>query len=381
MKQLTVGARAVIGLDGFEALLTSLARDGYELFGPTVRDGAIVLGPLSGVDALPRGVGDEQAPGGYRLRAREDGALFGFATPMHALKRLFLAPRATLFTSRRTEAGVTVEAPPPPKKRLALVGARACELAALALQDKALWHGPHADADYAARRQDVFVFAVHCSSPGGTCFCASMGTGPRATAGFELAATELLADGHSLLVEVGTERGAAALARIDSRPPTGEELQAARAILDVAAQRMGRQLDTRGLRDLLFANLEHPRWDELATRCLACANCTMSCPTCFCTTTEDTTDLSGAVATRARRWDSCFTADFAWVHGGTVRPSVRARYRQWLTHKLAGWFDQFGASGCVGCGRCITWCPSGIDLTQEVAAIRAQPVANGRGHG
>lgn len=95
----------------------------------------------------------------------------------------------------------------------------------------------------------------------------------------------------------------------------------------------------------------------------------MVCPTCFCTGVEDVTALAGDVTERVRKWDSCFTADFSYQHGGVVRESTKSRYRQWLTHKLSSWVDQFGSSGCVGCGRCITWCPTGIDLTAEVAAI------------
>ncbi len=33
--------------------------------------------------------------------------------------------------------------------------------------------------------------------------------------------------------------------------------------------------------------LEHSRWDDVAARCLTCGNCTMVCPTCFCSTVED----------------------------------------------------------------------------------------------
>jgi Fe-S-cluster-containing hydrogenase component 2 len=136
-------------------------------------------------------------------------------------------------------------------------------------------------------------------------------------------------------------------------------------------------MDVTGLPELLARNLEHPRWDDVASRCLACANCTMACPTCFCSTVEDTTDLTGDHAERWRSWDSCFTMDFSHVHGGSVRTSTRARYRQWLTHKLSTWHAQFGTSGCVGCGRCITWCPVAIDLTQEVAAIRGSEGSHG----
>jgi ferredoxin len=155
---------------------------------------------------------------------------------------------------------------------------------------------------------------------------------------------------------------------------------AAAAVVAQTASQMGRSLDTAGIKELLQGNPNHPRWDEVAERCLTCGNCTMVCPTCFCTTVEDHNDLTGTSAERVRKWDSCFTLDFSYVHGGSVRNSNKSRYRQWMTHKLASWIDQFGTSGCVGCGRCVTWCPVGIDITAEVAAIRATPQAAKGGH-
>jgi len=132
---------------------------------------------------------------------------------------------------------------------------------------------------------------------------------------------------------------------------------------------MGRHLDTEGLKERLDRSYEVPHWDEVAKRCLACGNCTMVCPTCFCATMEDTGDLGNTLTERRRVWDSCFSIEFSYVHGGSVRTSAGARYRQWITHKLAAWHHQFGVSGCVGCGRCITWCPAGIDITAEAAAV------------
>jgi ferredoxin len=129
-------------------------------------------------------------------------------------------------------------------------------------------------------------------------------------------------------------------------------------------------MDTGDLPDLLYGNLDSPQWDLIAQRCLSCTNCTMVCPTCFCVDVQDLSDLSGQNTERQRIWDSCFNTDFSHVHGGNTRPNIRSRYRQWLTHKLASWVDQFGELGCVGCGRCITWCPVGIDLTEEITAIR-----------
>jgi sulfhydrogenase subunit beta (sulfur reductase) len=361
----------VVDREGLGAILDALIATGHELVGPRVHEDAIVLDTLRGVEDLPCGVGDEQAPGTYRLRARGDRALFGYAASPHSYKRELLPPRVELVQIRRTSAGLAVQAPSRSVRKRAFVGVRACELAAIAVQDHVLRDGVHADADYRARRSDVFVLAVHCGAPAGTCFCASMGTGPRARSGFDLAATEVLEGEHRFVIEIGSEAGAAILARVASRPATGEDTAAATRVTDEATGQMGRTMPAAGLRDLLIGNLDHPRWQEVADRCLGCANCTMACPTCFCTNIDDTTDLGGEVATRTRRWDSCFTAEFAYVHGGSVRPSLRARYRQWMTHKLATWHDQFGESGCVGCGRCITWCPVGIDITEEVAAIRA----------
>jgi ferredoxin len=232
--------------------------------------------------------------------------------------------------------------------------------------------GPEPDPCYAARRSAAFVIAVNCTAPGGTCFCVSMGTGPRANAGFDLSLTELTDGDHRFLVEVGSADGDAVLAEIARAEASAADVDGAEALVADAASRMGRSMDAIGLRELLAASYEHPRWDEVAERCLTCANCTLVCPTCFCATVEDVTDLTGDHTERWRRWDSCFTADFSYIHGGSVRASGRSRYRQWLTHKLGTWHDQFGESGCVGCGRCITWCPVGIDLTEEIAALRGQ---------
>jgi len=368
-----IGSRVVVDRHGFGAILEALVETGHELLGPTVRDGAIVLDRLRGVDELPRGVGDEQAPGHYRLRERGDAALFGYAASPHSYKRDLLPPGVPLVQIRRSaDGGLSVAAPPPPARKIAYIGARGCELAAIAVQDRVLRDGAHADADYRARRDGVFVLAVHCGAPAGTCFCVSMDTGPRARGGYDLGATEVLDGEHRFVIDIASEAGQAIVERVVCRAAEPGDVAAAEQVIAAAAGQMGRTMPTAGLRDLLLGNLEHPRWQMVADRCLGCANCTMACPTCFCTNIDDTTDLSGETAIRSRRWDSCFTADFAYVHGGSVRPSLRARYRQWLTHKLASWHDQFGTSGCVGCGRCITWCPVGIDITAEIAALSEQ---------
>jgi sulfhydrogenase subunit beta (sulfur reductase) len=364
-------AALVIDVAGLQALMDGLLRRGYTVVGPTVQGGAVVHAPVTSVDELPRGIGDTQDAGSYRLRDRGDGAFFGFTAAADSWKGFLFPARRLLWRSEGADPPEAVDEPPP---AYAFLGVRSCDLHAIEIQDRVFGERAVVDPDYAARRQRSFVVAVTCTTPGGTCFCVSMGTGPRPDLGFDVALTELLdGHGHRFLAEPGSAAGAELLAEVPSRPASATEESAAAAVADDAAGRMGRTLDTTGIRELLYANAEHPRWDDAASRCLSCTNCTLVCPTCFCATVEDTTDLLGATVERAAVWDSCFTADHSALHGTPVRASTRGRYRQWLTHKLASWIDQFGTSGCVGCGRCITWCPVGIDITEEVAAIRDTP--------
>jgi ferredoxin len=366
--------RAVIGADGLDDLIAALQRRGFHVVGPRVRDGAIVYDDIESSGDLPIGWTEEQEAGRYRLERRADDARFGFAVGPHSWKQFLFPPRIRLWGARRDGNGVaTIDAGPDGSTPLAFIGVRSCELHAIGIQDRVFVGGTYVDADYATRRDGAFFVAVNCSEPGGTCFCVSMGTGPRAESGFDLALTELLDGEHRFLVEVGTERGAEVLAEIPHDRAGSADVDAATSVVESTAARMGRSMETFDLRELLLRNLEHPRWDEVAGRCLTCGNCTMVCPTCFCTSVDDTTDLSGEAA-RWRVWDTCFSVDYSYIHGGSIRPTNRSRYRQWMTHKLATWHDQFGSSGCVGCGRCITWCPVGIDITEEVAAIRATEV-------
>jgi ferredoxin len=349
-----------------------LARRGYRVIGPTVRDGAIVYDTIARLDDLPVGWTDQQDGGRYRLQRRGDAALFGYAVGPHSWKRFLHPPIQRLWQARRDATGFAVIESGEEVQPLAFIGVRACELHAIAIQDRVFLSGQHLDNSYKNQRDQVFIVAVNCGEAGGTCFCVSMEAGPKAEAGFDLALTEII-DGnrHLFLLAVGSAAGEDVAKDLSARLATQHEIEAAERVIAQTASQMGRKLDTGGLKELLQANPEHPRWDEVAQRCLTCGNCTNVCPTCFCTTVEDTTDLSGTTAERVRRWDSCFTLDFSYIHGGTVRNSARSRYRQWMTHKLAHWIDQFGSSGCVGCGRCITWCPVGIDITEEAAAIRA----------
>lgn len=367
----------LLNLQQIGLLIKALIRRGYQVIGPTIRDGAIVYDDVTSVEDLPKGWTDVQQAGKYELKRRSDDALFGYNVGPHAWKKFLFPSQTRLWKAQRTKNSFQVVPEEPKPAKVAFVGVRACELQAMGIQDKVLVEGAYADPNYKARRQNIFIVAVNCTQAGGTCFCESMGTGPHVAAGYDVALTELSNGQHTFVTQAGSRAGAQLLADVPSQEAGEADINAARAVVDQAAKHMGRSLQTNGLKELLYRNAENPRWDTIATRCLSCANCTMVCPTCFCSTIEDLTDLAGQEAERIRKWDSCFVTDFSYIHGGSVRATVRSKFRQWMMHKLAYWSDQFGTSGCVGCGRCITWCPVGIDITEEARALREWEVPPG----
>jgi sulfhydrogenase subunit beta (sulfur reductase) len=355
-------------------LFELLKAGGYDIFGPVARDGAILYDQIERVEDMPIGWHDKQEKGTYRLEKTAEPTVFAYAAGPQSWKKFLHPPEYLLWKGRRTENGFELlkDAEQQPQKRKpAFIGVRSCELNAILIQDKVFLKGQSVDALYKSVREDAFIVAVNCTHPGGTCFCASMGTGPKAKDAFDISLIEIFSeDRHYFIAEAGSSKGEEVLKQMPAQPAQEDESAAGEVVLERSAEKMGRKLDTTNIKELLYTNSDNPVWDEVANRCLSCGNCTMVCPTCFCSTVEDRTDLTGNHTERWSKQDSCFSLDFSYIHGGPVRSTVRSRYRQWMTHKLATWIDQFDTSGCVGCGRCITWCPVGIDITEELAAIR-----------
>ncbi|MCS6830988.1 MAG: 4Fe-4S dicluster domain-containing protein [Armatimonadota bacterium] len=364
--------RFVLFAARLQDLFDSLKRHGYQIIAPVVSDDAIVYQPVDSVEELPAGFTDEQRPGMYRLKRRADKAFFGYVVGPHSWKRYLYPPLQRLWQAKRNESSdLQVVHDREQPARYAFVGVRACELAAIMVQDRVLLGEHYRDEHYQQRRENVLLVAVNCTHPAGNCFCASMNTGPRVRSGYDIALTEVLdSKSHFFVVEIGSERGNTVLQGVEMQTVTEEQWQQAQQVLEGATKRILKSMDITDIKELLYRHLDSAHWESVAKRCLTCSNCTMVCPTCFCHTVEDTTNLHGTVAERWRKWDSCFHIDFSYIHGSPVRVSEASRYRQWITHKLGWWQDQFGTSGCVGCGRCITWCPVGIDITEEISALR-----------
>ncbi|MDO9348238.1 MAG: 4Fe-4S dicluster domain-containing protein, partial [Anaerolineales bacterium] len=359
-RHLAIGSVVSLPKTELDALMAGLRQNDYQTVGPRLKDEGLVYAGIESLADLPRGVISEQAAGKFRLVQTGQERYFDIIPGGQSWKQFLFPPRQTLFTARKDGRWrITPDGEPAP--RYALIGVRACELAAIEIQDRAFMREDYADPIYRARRRNLFIVAVNCLRPAGTCFCVSLGNGPRAERGYDLCLTEL---DDVFLVEIGSELGRSLMTDLACEPASAYLQNAANQGLEQAAKQMGRRLDTSDLPQLLTGNLDAERWEQVGKRCLSCANCTLVCPTCFCWDATDHTDLLGNVTRRERVWDSCFNPSFSYFAGGNTRPAIRSRYRQWLTHKLGAWKEQYGTLGCVGCGRCITWCPAGIDLTE-----------------
>ena len=368
--RLEIGSTIAIEKGVLEDILINLRNQGYEAVGPTVKDGSVVYSPLASMQDLPRGYTSEQDAGHYRLIQTGDEEYFSLIPGPHTWKQFFFPPRSELSVFQRDAQRPnrwTVEPRQVRPPAYAFIGVRPCELAAIQIQDRVFLREDVKDPIYRSRRERAFIMVANCTHPGGTCFCVSMDSGPKAKESFDLSVTELE---DMFLVGIGSETGRMVVADLAWEPASAFLVQAAQRRLDAAQAQMGRSLSNiQKISEKLLMRLDHPRYDDVAERCISCGNCTQVCPTCFCWDVQEINQLDGKVVRRERVWDSCFNPEYSYVFGGNSRPSTRVRYRQWITHKLASWKQQFGTLGCVGCGRCITWCPAKIDITIEAEAL------------
>ncbi|OQX05698.1 MAG: hypothetical protein BWK76_27155 [Desulfobulbaceae bacterium A2] len=367
-----MSATVLLARDRLDLLWRVLTVRGFQVLGPVAGEGALQLGPVPDPALLPAGLIDEQAPGRYRLR-RDDfaggRALFRWTLAAQGWKRFLFPPWRRLFAARREGRHFRLLPDDDSVPAQAFFAVRPCELAAIRILDRVFSRPGAEDPDYLARRAATCLIGVDCTRAGATCFCQAMGSGPALGEGFDLALTELITPvRHDFLLRAGSALGREMMAELGLGPASAEDLALGRRLVAEAADTMHRRLPA-GLPQLLRDRVEHPVWREIGRRCLGCANCTLVCPTCFCCAVEDRATLDGSESERWRRWDSCFSVDFSVVHGGAVRRDIAARYRQWLSHKLGTWHGQFGGAGCTGCGRCITWCPVGIDLTASAGLL------------
>ena len=344
--------------------LDNLRKKDQHCIGPQVRDGAIVYDELHSTEQLPHGLSDKQSPGSYSIVKNKSQKFFDWANGPQAIKPLLFSAREKLWQSRQAKDGaISFEETKAEIKATVIIGARACDVAAMKIQDQHFLEQEFVDPYYKARRDNLLIVAVNCSHPADTCFCHSTGDGPFLNDGADVVLTELE---KGFLVDIQTSHGESLLEGLALEKSTSEQLEEAKSIKNQASEQK-RQLPEFDIKSRLLNELNNDAWHEIATKCLSCGNCTSVCPTCFCHSENDVPELDGKTSAHYREWDSCFGQGHSYIHGITIRSETSQRYRQWLTHKFSSWHEQYGRSGCVGCGRCITWCPVGIDVTESIA--------------
>lgn len=362
-----MGSTITIEKPVFNLLLSRLKEEGYLPIGPRVKNETLVYEEIESIDDLPQGYSTEQKPGSFRLVHEKHSHFFDIIPGAQSWKQFLFPSQTELFAMRKNGKSWEISSQPMETPKYAFIGVRACELAAIQIQDGIFMREDFTDPHYRARRIQAFVISVNCTQPAGTCFCTSMGTGPRVKEEFDVNLTEL---DDVFVLTIGSEVARRLLAGIPFDDASGYILSNVERKLEHAEHQMTRKLDSSDLPNFIIDHLDHPYWLEIGKRCLSCTNCTQVCPTCFCWDTQDEMSLDGKTTRRNRLWDSCFNPGYSHQAGGNTRPTIYSRYRQWLSHKLGTWKQQFGTLGCVGCGRCITWCPAEIDITEEIAALR-----------
>ncbi|HFE39319.1 MAG TPA: sulfite reductase subunit A, partial [Gammaproteobacteria bacterium] len=342
---------------------------GYLLLGPQLQRGAIVYDHFTSVKQLVQGIIDTQNPGEYSTKSTDNQRFFSWASAAQSLKPLCFSPRETLWKSKKTaQAELTFQEQKPITEAMAIIGAKACDLAGLALQDQHFLQQEYIDPYYEQRRNALFIVAVDCSHPATTCFCASTGDGPAVSINFDIRLSEL---DDGFIVTAGSQPGQLIVDTLQLSDASSIQLSEQARQLQSAVAQQTRSLPDKDVKNTLKKRQANPHWKNIGEQCLACGNCTATCPSCFCHSEHDESPLGADQVSHVRQWDSCFNQDHSYIHGIVIRAESKDRYRQWMTHKFSSWIEQYGRSGCTGCGRCITWCPVGIDVTKELAILCA----------
>jgi ferredoxin len=346
------------------ALLRNLQGLGYTVVGPSLSEGVVRLREIDDAGDLAAGILDEHAPGRYTV-ASGSRLMFASVNGPDSPKK-FLHP-AEVEIQRLAEAdrGFKEVSRFHSQKKYAFVGIRPCDLKGVEVMDRTMMAPGFEDPVYSSFRKDSVFVVVNCTRSGSNCFCTTMGTGPEAESGYDVAITELP---DKLILDV-PEKSIGLLRGVDATPASEDDVREGREAVARARDQMNRRFERENLSAKMGEGMDSSVWGQAAERCLACGNCSLVCPTCFCNSLQDREDLAEGTVSRVRVWDSCLSKEFTYSAGGNPRQQKLARYRQFVMHKFAYWPEQFGPYGCVGCGRCVTWCPVGIDITATVSGV------------
>ncbi len=357
---------AFLSRNNFQSLIDYLVEQDYSVIAPTIKQDAIHYQPIHHIDEMVCSYHEQSSAGSYQLVKDQSGKYFNWSNGVSCLKPWFFKPHETLWQLNLNKTPPQYQAIIPKEQKKAFIGVRACDLAALQLQDQHFLQDKYLHQQYHANRQQSIFIAVHCAAPSTNCFCTSTEDGPECSQGFDIVMTEL----ESGFILQGENTFSQKL--IDHLPVetvSKQSWQEQDDILKRAKQKIQRAFNPEKVAKKLQQRLHDNIWQDIAEKCLACGNCTLVCPSCFCSKQGDEMPLAGNKVEHIQYWDSCFSEQHSYLGGIVIHQNIADRYKQWINHKLNWWFEQYGRSGCVGCGRCISWCPTGIDFFQQARAL------------
>lgn len=248
-----------------------------------------------------------------------------------------------------------------------IFGIRPCDAHAVTLLDSIFDQQEYIDPFWKSRRDRTILVGLGCHQPCNTCFCSSVGSGPFDPKGLDILMTDL---GDVYTLEVLSDKGSTLL---NGQMTLSEENQERMVAFQKKAEEgMPKVFETSGIREKLYHIFESGYWQKVSQSCLGCGVCTFLCPTCFCFDIVDETQRDE----RVRNWDTCMFRIYSQeASGHNPHPSRSERTRQRLMHKFAYWLDHINQIGCVGCGRCVQYCPVGLDIREMIRQAQAWEAA------
>ena len=301
-------------------------------------------------------------------RMKEDSDIFEMQLDYHRtilpLKKYFYHPTETMFSFSNSGFVSSIESV---KVHDIIFGVHACDIHGIQILDR-VFSGRYRDEYYFSRRENVSLIGISCLSDD-FCFCNSMGTDYVDT-GFDLFLSEIT-DGY--LVRVGTSKGddMVNLSKELFQEITQQEIDDYKDYALAKKKGFKRFLNIRNLPEIMDLEHKSSLWDELGKKCTSCGTCSMCCPTCYCYRTFDEVNLDMESGRRRRQWDCCLFRDHALVaEGHNFRKDRSDRFKHRWLHKQQSFAGEFGQPSCVGCGRCIEFCPAKIDMTEELNKIQ-----------
>jgi sulfhydrogenase subunit beta (sulfur reductase) len=317
-------------------------------------------------------IGPKRKAEGYIFDYIDDSGelALDYTTTMLPPKKIFFPPREPLYSYEKVGEEVVIkDLSEKWKKKRILFGVHSCDINALLILD-GVFGGKLKDQLYLNRRRNTLIIGMNCRSPGENCFCDAMTTGPTIKKGYDLLLTDI---GDKYYVQVGSKAGEKLLSRDLFRTATKADRKKMEAEVIRVKNKLQSDFGIDKLGEKMKGKFWSKLWEAQTKKCVLCGACNFVCPTCYCFDVVDETDLAGKKGQRVRVWDTCHFKDFATVAGGiNFRGGKVPRVKQRLYHKLCYSTEQRGVYDCVGCGRCIQFCPAKIDIREIIKDVQGE---------